>query len=163
MGAFAGLLWSDALGHDLFDALVINGVGDVFKVMANEAMGVFIFVSFTLLLSNPNTTFIENELSGYISIAIFYDIARSFAPFAGLLINPAVTLSVSAHFSIFGKWDSLKNCWVWILGDILGCIIGVLFYNHIYEPIIKEIRELKRKSQNFESLVDESAASNQEE
>ena len=58
LGAFAGLLWSDVLGHELLNKLVIDGVGDVFKVMANEATGVFIFVSFTLLLSNLNTTFI---------------------------------------------------------------------------------------------------------
>lgn len=100
-------------------------------------MGVFILVLFTLLLSNPNTTFIENELSGYLSIAIFYHIARSFAPLAGFLINPAVTVAVGIYRAINGDHTGISTCWKWIIGDILGCIFAVAFYTHIYEPIIK--------------------------
>lgn len=121
-------------------------------------MGVFILVLFTLLLSNPNTSFIDSELSGYISIAIFYHIARSFAPLAGLVINPAFTLALSIQHAIRGEWGSLQNCWAWLLGDVLGCLLATLFYTHVYEPIIKEIREIKRKSENFESLTEESDA-----
>ena len=109
-------------------------------------MGVFILVLFTLLLSNPNTTFIDSELSGYISIAIFYHIARSFAPLAGLLINPAITLCLSIFYAMIGKTQSIHNCWVWLIGDMLGCVLASLFYKNLYEPIIKELRELKRKS-----------------
>jgi glycerol uptake facilitator-like aquaporin len=109
-------------------------------------MGVFILVLFTLLLSNPNTSFIESELSGYISIAIFYHIARSFAPLAGLVINPALTLALAVQYAVRGSYGSLANCWVWLLGDLLGCLLATLFYTHVYEPIIKEIREIKRKS-----------------
>jgi glycerol uptake facilitator-like aquaporin len=140
LGAFAGLAWAEFLGHKVMKELEINGGDEIFKIMANETMGIFILVLFTLLLSNPNTTFIESELSGYISIAIFYHIARSFAPIAGVLINPAVTISISIQYAIAGKFASLSNCWVWLLGDIFGCIIAVLFYTNIYEPIIKEIR-----------------------
>ena len=57
-------------------------------------MGVFIFIYFMLLLSNPNTTFIENELTGFMSVTIFYYIARSFAPFANSTLNPAFTIGI---------------------------------------------------------------------
>lgn len=106
-------------------------------IITNEVMGIFILVLFTLLLSNPNTTFIESELSGYLSIAIFYHIAKSFAPIAGLVINPAVTLSLAIQYAIAGKYSSIQNCWAWLLGDLVGCLIAVTFYTHIYEPIIK--------------------------
>lgn len=38
--------------------LVLEEGGDVWKVISNESMGIFIFIFFLLLLSNPNTTFI---------------------------------------------------------------------------------------------------------
>ncbi len=79
----------------------------MFRVITNEGMGIFILILFLLLLSNPNTTFIESELSGYMSIAIFYFIARSFAPFAGLTINPAVTVSLVIQYATKGEWKSL--------------------------------------------------------
>ena len=104
--------------------------------------------------SNPNTTFIESELSGYISIAIFYHIARSFAPRAGLVINPAITIALSIQLAVRGKWGSLGDCWAWLLGDLLGCLLATLFYGHLYEPIIKEIREIRRKTENFESITE---------
>lgn len=84
-----------------------EGTIDIFRVISNEAMGVFILILFLLLLSNPNTTFIESELTGYLSIALFYFIARSFAPYAGLAINTAITLSVGIHYASKGKWESL--------------------------------------------------------
>lgn len=137
LGANAALLWCFVLGHKLLGPLSVNDGEEIFRVLSNETMGVFILVLFTLLLSNPNTSFIESELSGYISIAIFYHIARSFAPLAGLAINPAVTLAVAIQDAFRGNMESLANCWVWLLGDILGCLLAVLFYTHLYEPIIK--------------------------
>lgn len=102
LGALAGIFWSDVLGHRHLDPLIVNGGEEIFRVISNEAMGIFILVLFTLLLSNPNTSFIESELSGYLSIAIFYHIARSYAPLAGLLINPAVTLALAIQYAIRG-------------------------------------------------------------
>lgn len=101
-------------------------------MISNEGMGVFIFIFFMLLLSNPNTTFIENELTGYLSIAIFYHIARSFAPSAGLAINPAATLALSIQYASRGNWTTLSNCWAWLIGDLIGCILATYFYEKIY-------------------------------
>lgn len=120
--------------------LILNDWRDILRVISNEAMGVFIFIFFMLMLSNPNTTFIENELTGYLSIAIFYHIARSFAPFAGLAINPAVSLALSIQYASKGDWDSLSNCYAWFLGDLIGCILATYFYDKLYEPIVVNLR-----------------------
>jgi len=154
LAALSALFWCDVLGHKRLSPLELGGGADIFKVVSNETMGIFILVLFTLILSNPNTTFIESELSGYISIAIFYHIARSFAPLAGLVINPAVTLGLAVQQAFWGKWGSLENCWAWLLGDLLGCLLATGFYTHVYEPIIKEIREIRRKTENFESITE---------
>ena len=123
-------------------------------------MGIFILILFLLLLSNPNTTFIESELSGYMSIAIFYFIARSFAPFAGLAINPAVTISLVIQYATKGQWQSLQHCWAWLLGDVIGCLLATYFYEYIYKPIVIQLREIRRLSENFESVTNEEGLSN---
>lgn len=58
LGAIAAIAISDILGHKKMEELTLDG--GVFRILANESMGVFILVLFTLLLSNPNTTFIES-------------------------------------------------------------------------------------------------------
>jgi len=106
------------------------------RIFSNEAMGVFIYVLFFQLLSNPNTTFIDSELTGYISIVIFYHIGLTFAPLAGFLINPAITFAIVIQDATSGQWTSFLNCWIWILGDLAGCFLATIFYDVIFEPII---------------------------
>lgn len=100
LGSVAAISWSCLLGHKQFSALVIDENSNLLKIVANESVGIFILILFLLLISNPNTTFIESELSGYLSIAIFYHIARSFAPLAGLVINPAITIVVAFQYAL---------------------------------------------------------------
>jgi len=69
----------------------------------------------------------------------------TFAPLAGLLINPAVTLAVAIQDASSGQWISIKNCWIWLLGDFVGCFLATIFYDMIFEPIIYELRSIKRK------------------
>ena len=102
-----------------------------------------------LMLSNPNTTFIENELTGYMSITIFYFIARSFAPFAASTLNPAFTLALGFHYGTKGNWTTFGNCWAWLIGDIIGCLCATYFYQLLYEPIVRELREIRRREENF--------------
>lgn len=56
LGAIAAMAISDVLAHRKMEELTLDG--GIFRILANETMGVFILVLFTLLLSNPNTTFI---------------------------------------------------------------------------------------------------------
>lgn len=55
-----------------------------------------------LQVSNPNTTFIENEISGFFSIAVFYYIARSYAPAAGLCVNSALSIVLALQYATKG-------------------------------------------------------------
>lgn len=58
LGAITGLLWSEFIGRALLPELILNDWRDTLRVISNEAMGVFIFIFFLMMLSNPNTTFI---------------------------------------------------------------------------------------------------------
>ena len=153
-GSLAGIFWSEFMGLKLQGELILEK-GDIWKVISNEGMGVFIFIFFMLLLSNPNTTFIENELTGYMSITFFYHIARSFAPFSNTTLNPAFTLALAIQYATKGQFGSLKNCWAWLIGDIIGCIVATYFYTIIYEPIVRELRDIRRREENFESMHEE--------
>ena len=79
-------------------------------------------------------------------MAIYYHIARSCAPLAGNLINPAFTLALAVQYATEGKWNSLAYCWAWIIGDVLGGLAAVYYYQNIQEPVILQLREIKRKS-----------------
>jgi glycerol uptake facilitator-like aquaporin len=80
------------------------------------------------------------------SIAIFYLIARAFAHFAYSTLNPAFTLAMTIQYATKGNWTSFANCWAWFLGDLIGCIIAIYFYELIYEPIVRELRDIRRRS-----------------
>ena len=145
LGAFAGLFWCEFIGRGLQPEMLLVDSYDIGRVILNEGMGVFIFLFFMLMLSNPNTTFIENELTGYMSITFFYYIARSFAPFANSTLNPIFTIALGFQYGTKDKWETLGNCWAWIIGDIIGCLCAIYFYQLIYEPIVRELREIRRK------------------
>ena len=66
-----------------------------------------------------------------------------------------MTLAVAIQYATKGKWDSLENCWAWLLGDLVGCLLATYFYTFVYEPIVVQLREIKRKSENFESVTEE--------
>ena len=155
LGALAGLFWSGFLGHKQLSTMELEGGMATFRVISNEAMGVFFFVLFMLMLSNPNTTFIDDELSGYASIVIFYHIARSFAPLAGLVINPAVTLASAIRYATKGQVGPIANCWAWLFGDFVGVILACFFYEQLFEPIVRTIRVIKRKSEPSGSFFEE--------
>ena len=49
------------MGHQVLGPLKVEvDTISILRVLSNEAMGVFIFVLFFQLLSNPNTTFIDS-------------------------------------------------------------------------------------------------------
>ena len=97
---------------------------------------VFLFSFFFYFCFQTPIQPLLKALSGYLSIAIFYHIARSFAPLAGLVINPAITIVVAVQYALQGNTDSLANLWAWLVGDFLGCMAAILFYDKLYEPIV---------------------------
>ena len=92
----------------------------------------FIFVFFFLQTANPNTTFIDNEVCGYLAVAVFYYAGLAFAPFPHLCINPAVTVALSLQRLWIGDSEPLKWMWVWLLGDVVGCLLATSFYGYVY-------------------------------
>ncbi len=95
--------------------------------------GTFILVFFILQISNPNTTFIDNELSGYMFIVFFVHTARKYAPSSHECINSMIALSFATiSFIEKGDAEGLLYCLLWIAGDLLGTIVAIIFYEKLF-------------------------------
>lgn len=80
-------------------------------------------------ISNPNTTFIDNELSGFMFIVMFVHTARKYAPMSHECINSMIAMSF-AIVSAIEKSDGTCILYglLWVAGDLTGTIIAILFY-----------------------------------
>lgn len=64
-------------------------------------MGTVVMVFFILQITNPNTTFIENEISGFLSIVLFFYLAIMLSPETNsFAANFAIILGVNLTSSI---------------------------------------------------------------
>ena len=115
------------------------------RIVLSEFTGTFVLVFFILQVSNPNTTFIENELSGFGGIVIFIYIAREYAVKSGNEINAALLLAVNFLSGTKGDWSGFTWIWLWIIGDILGAIFATKVYDNYFEKTIKNIRCKRRE------------------
>jgi glycerol uptake facilitator-like aquaporin len=114
----------------------------ILREIANEMMGTILMVFFILQITNPNTTFIENEISGFLSIAFFFYLSIVLCPKTNsFVINFAITIGVNLFCTVYdGNVDGWQWIWVYLLGDVLGVLIATLFYDRFFEPIIKRLR-----------------------
>lgn len=96
-------------------------------------IGSFILIFFILQISNPNTTFIDNELSGYMFIVFFIHTARKYAPSSHETINSTIVVSFSlVSFIETGNAEGLMYSLLWFAGDFLGTIIAIIFYEKLF-------------------------------
>jgi glycerol uptake facilitator-like aquaporin len=114
----------------------------ILREIANEMMGTILMVFFILEITNPNTTFIENEISGFLSIAFFFYLSIVLCPNTNsFVINFAITIGVNLFCTVYdGNADGWQWIWIYLLGDVLGVLIATLFYDRVFEPIIKRLR-----------------------
>jgi glycerol uptake facilitator-like aquaporin len=89
-------------------------------------------IFFILQVTNPNTTFIENELSGFIAIGIFIYIAREYAITYQGFINCIMVFSVNLIAGIRGDWSGFAWIWLWVLGDLIGAVMATFVYDHYF-------------------------------
>ena len=73
-------------------------------------------VFFILQITNQNTTFIENELSGFLSIVIFVYLGIMLSPLASFFINFVMIFSVSLVSIVFdGDHSGWKLAWAFFM------------------------------------------------
>lgn len=111
------------------------------RLMVGEAVGTFILIFFIMHLSNPNTTFIETEVEGYIILGLYVYIGRRFTPLSGMSLN----IGISLVFAILadmenGEIDQFRYVYIYFVGDVVGTILATLFYDRVYEPLACEHR-----------------------
>lgn len=148
LGATIALLLSQIINDISIGPLVPDdSFSECLRLILSEMVGTFFLVFFTLQISNPNTTFIENELSGYAFITIFVFIGRRFAFSPVSTINFCHTLAIGVLNATRGENDGFSYIWLWLLGDLLGFVLGTLFYDYLFEPNIKRIRHRRQLSQ----------------
>lgn len=153
LGQIIGTFMGGSLGYAL------NGVkehgflpvdtsqGYLIRLVVGECIGSFILVFFMMHLSNPNTSFIETEIEGYLIIGLYVYIARRFTPLSGMSIN----VGISTVFAILadlenGEVDQFRYIYIYFAGDIVGTILATFFYDYVYEPLACEHhRELKKQ------------------
>lgn len=99
-------------------------------------MGTILMVFFILEITNPNTTFIENEMSGFLSIVLFFYLAIVLSPnTSSFALNFAIILGVNLTSSVFESTDGHNDGWKWIWVYLLGEIAGVLIATFLYDKL----------------------------
>lgn len=95
LGAIIAIVYSELI-NDFKPMPLMPEEQDVvscFRVVGSEMFGTFLLVFFILQISNPNTTFIDNELSGYMFIVVFVHTARKYAPYSHECINSMIAFT----------------------------------------------------------------------
>jgi glycerol uptake facilitator-like aquaporin len=65
-----------------------------------------------------------------IAVALFF--SRHFAISTGCL-NPAVAIGLQLIIGIkTGSWGILTDCWIFILGPMIGACLGAWYYDYVY-------------------------------
>lgn len=70
------------------------------RLTFGEALGSFILIFFIMHTSNPNTSFVESEVEGYVLVSLIVYIARRFTPLSGMSLN----IVISSVFSILADF-----------------------------------------------------------
>jgi glycerol uptake facilitator-like aquaporin len=82
-------------------------------------------------------------------IVLFIHIGRRFAPSSKCVINSMIVLICAIIPAAQKKnYDGLKYCMLWIIGDLLGTLLAIAFYEKVFVPNVKHLRALKREQQN---------------
>lgn len=111
--------------------------------MLSECVGVFILCFLVLQVVGPNTGYTTNRLSKFLYIAFMIYIGRRFAVTSYTALNAWITLSRAIIGIWKNDWEGLKYYLLWLIGDIIGCVIATYFYNLIAEPCIVHSRVKK--------------------
>jgi glycerol uptake facilitator-like aquaporin len=118
-------------------------IKNYFEIALSECMGVFILCLLVLQVVGPNTVYTTNRLSKYMYIGFMIYIGRRFAISSYTALNAWITLSRAIIGIWKDDWEGLKFYPLWIIGDILGCLLAVGFYNLVLEPCILHVRVKK--------------------
>ena len=93
-------------------------------------------ISLVLQVVGPNTIYTTKKLSRYLYIAFMVYIGRRFAPTSGTALNACITISRALMGIWYADWNGLKYYGLWLVGDIVGCLLATWLYNEVVEPSI---------------------------
>lgn len=106
-------------------------MGDILS----EFIGTMIFVCTILIVIHSNTDFTPNTFMCWVTIAVALFFSRHFAIHTGGCLNPAVAIGLQLSTGlVMGNWHPLANCWVFILGPMLGALVAAIYYDLVYVP-----------------------------
>lgn len=135
-----------ALGYMLNDgflaglAVPSEEVGP-YRIILSELVGTFILVFYIQLTANSETTFTLTDAQKYCFIIAFVFVARKAAIISAFAINPAITIATVVMAIITCQFVYLHICHLYLIGDFAGAILGTLFYNKFYVPVLFSARD----------------------
>lgn len=140
-----------ALGYILNDhflaglALPSEEVSE-WRIMLSEAFATGVLVFYTQLVANQETSFTVNDCQKYFFIIVFVFVARKAAYVSSFAINPAITIGTLVMDVITCRFLYVRICSTYIIGDIIGAIVGTLAYNKFYVVNLNYSRHQSHKN-----------------
>ena len=104
------------------------------RVIVSEAMGVFVLVVSVLKLTGPNTSYPfknNDKLFKYVLVLVYGYLCGMFAPSSAYCGNFGCVAGRALLGLFWCDSSGLRDCWMWALGDCLGCLAAVCLYNQL--------------------------------
>lgn len=103
-----------------------------------------------LKISGPNTNYNSGTIDKFAIVGVFAYLCGMFCPSSSASGNLGFVFGRSLLGLFFCNMDGFKYCWLWVVGDILGCVIAVQLYNCVIEPHVLIKRHKERSIRSYE-------------
>ena len=119
---------------------VLHTNQEYLQIFLSEFVSVFVLIVLILQITGPNTSYTTAKIERYLFIGIFVYLGRKFSPSSGNALNASLTFARAVFGVFFCDFEGLKYFYLWALGDLLGALLAVLFYNYLLEPHVVGMR-----------------------
>ena len=100
-----------------------------------------------LEFSHPNTTFVDTELEGYLIIVFAIYLGRKYAALSQTVaLNFGLSFIIAILAFIQNKESKqFSYFYIYLIPDILATFVATIFFDRVYEPLIKKQRLQSKK------------------
>jgi hypothetical protein len=110
-------------------------MGDSGATLFQSFISSFTYIVIILIMTTPKLSFTEMDLQIWFAIPMLYGITAMLGN-SPLGCNFFLTLLVSFLGGCYSdSWVIMQRCWSLILGPLLGCLVGAVFFEYFYRPV----------------------------
>lgn len=104
-------------------------------------LSAFVYIVLILMMITPTLSFVEIELQVWFAMPLIYSITALLGN-SPLGCNFFLTLIVSFLGGCYSdSWVIMKSAWGLILGPLLGCLLGAVFFEYFYKALAAAYKE----------------------